>query len=71
MITLSIPMKGECPWAMRAAGCRQVNQQGFQLQLLALTEVLVDAAMLLCFCSLRGLAEQGDPGQRQMLCTGL
>lgn len=39
-IILSSPMKSECLWAVRAAG--------FQLQLLALKEVLVDAAYLHC-----------------------
>lgn len=32
-------------------------------------KVLVDAATLLCFCSLRGLAEQRDPVQREVLYT--
>lgn len=32
-------------------------------------EVLVDASALLCFCSLRGLTEQMDPVQREMLYT--
>jgi len=51
---------------MRAAGCRQVSQCGFQLLLFAHMEVLFDAATLLCFGSPRGLSRpEGPCGERE------
>lgn len=68
MITSSSPMKSECLWARRAAGCRQVSQNSFQLQMLALMERLVDAAALLCFCSKRLSRAEGPCAERGYYC---